>query len=243
MSINIEIAMPSEQFVEQYLSDLPFGGLFIPTTQFYGLGDPIHLSLTINQLECPVHINGTVAWHRRPRAWSSTLPSGIGFAFNETEQHKKNFLLQYASGKIKNRRFSGPRYMAEYPVKLLIDGTWSSAKTQNVGAGGLYILANDRVEKGSAIKATIYTDDSPTPTDCTLVITRIVKLRNQYALGTKFQRITPLIRKTFSKFPSQSKPTIANRPEKPQSRKKQGVSAPKLIRPKSNKHTIPIFKN
>ena len=78
--------------IELNLSFMPFiqnGGLFIPTPDFYTLGDSLVLHLMIPERKEPLTIQGKVVWVISKHALHYSVP-GIGIQF--TGQNAKSML-------------------------------------------------------------------------------------------------------------------------------------------------------
>jgi len=70
-----------------YMSFLKRGGLFIPTTRSYALGEEIFMLLTLMDEPERLQIAGTVAWVT-PVGAQGNKPQGIGVHFNDDESCK-----------------------------------------------------------------------------------------------------------------------------------------------------------
>lgn len=69
--------------IELNLSFMPFitqGGLFIPTDEFFPLGDNVTIHLSLPSKKEPLVIAGKVIWHTPKNALHHVLP-GIGIQF------------------------------------------------------------------------------------------------------------------------------------------------------------------
>jgi Tfp pilus assembly protein PilZ len=201
ISDSILLKCNTDQFFKVYLQDLPGGGLFIETNKYYGLGDSLEIHLDLEGLSDVVTIRGGVAWHRRPRAWQSVLPSGIGFEFAPEHRDLKEFLLEFCSGKVGERRKVGPRTTTEFPVKLLVDGSWSSAKAQNICDGGLFILTDERVVVGATVQMKLFMDNLSTPADCQSKLVWRSDNREIKGFGAQFKSMDHTLKKHLSTIP------------------------------------------
>ncbi len=204
VSDSIVVKYNTSQFLKGYLQDLPGGGLFIETQKFYGLGDSLEIHLSLEGLSEVVVIGGNVAWHRRPRAWQSTLPSGIGFEFASQHHALRKFLLEFSAGKVGDRRRVGPRTNKEFPIKLLINGSWSSAKAQNICDGGLFVLTDERVSVGATMQMKLFMDDLPQPADCKSRLVWLSDNREANGFGAQFKSMDHTLKRHLSTIPPAS---------------------------------------
>lgn len=194
---SIHAKVTKEQFWEAYLKDLPGGGLFVPANELYGLGEVLQLHLDLEGLRDQVLFMGSVAWHRRPRAWSSLLPSGIGFQFDVAEESKRDFLLKFVSGKVVDRRRSGPRRDTEHYSKIKIHGTWVPAKAINLSVGGVLLVTDEKIERGAMLHCMVYVDDTSAPIECHVQVERVDREDKLYVAGARLLRIPPGFRDVF----------------------------------------------
>ncbi len=204
VSDSIVVKYSTEQFLKGYLQDLPGGGLFIETQRFYGLGDSLEINLSLEGLSDVMTIKGNVAWHRRPRAWQSTLPSGIGFEFAPQHLGLKKFLLEFSAGKVGDRRKVGPRKNEEFPIKLLIGGSWSSAKAQNICDGGLFVLTEERVSVGATVQMKLFMDGLSQPADCKSQLVWLSDNREANGFGAQFKSMDHALKRQLSTIPPAS---------------------------------------
>ncbi|MBN2340001.1 MAG: PilZ domain-containing protein [Deltaproteobacteria bacterium] len=198
---SIHATVTKTQFLDSYLKDLPGGGLFLRTDEYFGLGDSLTLKLQLIGLRDVMELNGVVAWHRRPRAWSSSLPSGIGFQFQGEDEAKAAFLLKFAAGEVADRRRSGPRRNSEHESKLKINDTWVSARIMNLGAGGVMLVAEEKMERGETLSCMVYLDDSEMPQECSVQVERVEKEHGVYIAGARFMRLPQGLRHAFEEMP------------------------------------------
>ena len=200
-TLALHAVITKEQFLNCYLKDLPAGGLFLQTDEAFRLGDSILLKLQMVGLREEMEFKGIVAWHRRPRAWSSSLPSGIGFQFHTEEEAKKDFLLDFAAGKVADRRRSGPRHRAEHDCRVRIHDTWVAAKIANLGAGGVMLISDEKLEQGTTLPCVVYLDGGETAAECSVLVERVEKDQSTYVAGARFLRLPQGLRLAFEEMP------------------------------------------
>lgn len=231
MPATIKATISRTELQSLYLKDLPNGGLFIKTDGFFGLDDAIQVELDVPELGTPMLLTGKVAWHRRPRAWSSTLPSGIGFEFHRDSFGARDFLRGYAQGNQQDRRRGGVRRMDILAAKLKIEDSWHTATTRNVGVGGIMLECERELTEGTNLQCIVYSDDAPQPVDCNVIIDRVEKDGGLWVAAGHFQRTTPAIRRTFS-----APPPPANHIQKRAGARRPGNRS-KTITPMANQTT------
>ncbi|MBN2531118.1 MAG: PilZ domain-containing protein [Deltaproteobacteria bacterium] len=200
-TLALHAVITKEQFLDCYLKDLPAGGLFLQTEEAFHLGAPIVLKLQMVGLREELEFKGTVAWHRRPRAWSSSLPSGIGFQFHVEDQAKRDFLLKFAAGKVTDRRRSGPRRRAEHDCRVRIHDTWIPAKIANLGAGGVMLMSEEKLEQRTTLPCVVYLDGGDTAAECSVLVERVEKDQSTYVAGARFLRLPQGLRLAFEEMP------------------------------------------
>jgi len=94
----ISIAIKDKQAL--YMSYMPFienGGLFVPTTKDYALGDEMFLLVKIMDETEPVHISGKIAWISPPGALGNR-PRGVGVQFGGEDARATKDLIESKLG-------------------------------------------------------------------------------------------------------------------------------------------------
>ena len=94
----ISIAIKDKQAL--YMSYMPFienGGLFVPTTKDYALGDEMFLLVKIMDETEPVHISGKIAWISPPGALGNR-PRGVGVQFGGDDARATKDLIESKLG-------------------------------------------------------------------------------------------------------------------------------------------------
>ena len=79
---------------------MPFienGGLFVPTTKDYALGDEMFLLVRIMDETEPVHISGKIAWISPPGALGNR-PRGVGVQFAGDDARATKDLIESKLG-------------------------------------------------------------------------------------------------------------------------------------------------
>lgn len=94
----ISIAIKNKQAL--YMSYMPFvenGGLFVPTSKEYKLGDEMFLLVKIIDEVEPVYISGKVVWISPPDELGNR-PTGVGVQFNGEDAKKTVNLIESKLG-------------------------------------------------------------------------------------------------------------------------------------------------
>lgn len=89
-----------------YAAYMPFvknGGLFIPTSKPYRLGDEVFLLLTLMEEPEKIPVAGKVVWIT-PRGAGGTRAAGIGVQFNEEGVVARKKIETYLAGALQSDR-------------------------------------------------------------------------------------------------------------------------------------------
>lgn len=93
-----------EMLYAAYMSFVKNGGLFIPTSRHYSLGDPVFMMLSLVEDRERIPISGKVIWITPPHSEGNRAP-GIGVQFDDSD----NGLIQkkietYLAGAIESEK-------------------------------------------------------------------------------------------------------------------------------------------
>jgi type IV pilus assembly protein PilZ len=89
-----------------YAAYMPFikgGGLFIPTSKPYNLGDEVFILLNLMEEPEKLPIAGKVVW-LTPKGAQSNRATGIGIQFNEDAEVAKSKIETYLAGSLNSDR-------------------------------------------------------------------------------------------------------------------------------------------
>lgn len=89
-----------------YAAYMPFirnGGLFIPTSKTYRLGDEVFMLLSLMDEPEKIPVAGKVVWVT-PRGAQGNRAAGMGVQFNETDNVARNKIETYLAGALKSDR-------------------------------------------------------------------------------------------------------------------------------------------
>lgn len=105
-----------EDFDEAYNSELPHGGLFVPTTTPLKVGEDVVVEIFCEGLPNKIMIRGEV------KSWRPALPrlrvrAGALVAFPVEEDEKRSFLLAALSGEVVPRKRRHTRIPVDVPVR------------------------------------------------------------------------------------------------------------------------------
>lgn len=86
-----------------YMSFVKGGGLFIPTTKNYELGDEVFMILNLMEETEKLSVSGKVVWIT-PNGSQGNKASGIGVQFNEEGAPVRNKIETYLAGLLQSER-------------------------------------------------------------------------------------------------------------------------------------------
>ncbi|MFD2228691.1 MULTISPECIES: PilZ domain-containing protein [Alkalimarinus] len=89
-----------------YAAYMPFiknGGLFIPTSKSYNLGDEVFLLLNLMDEPEKIPVAGKVIWVT-PKGAQGNRAAGIGVQFNGEDETAKNKIETYLAGSLNSDR-------------------------------------------------------------------------------------------------------------------------------------------
>ena len=140
-------------FLEAYNEDLPFGGLFCPTTRALEEEEDVVVEIHFPGLPNKMMVRGSVVW------WRTALPrlrvrAGAMVAFNELEREKKDFILEIASG----QRTSGiKRKHPRIPIQMKVmwrpadSPTLRESELHEISIGGALLITEEELKSGDDI--------------------------------------------------------------------------------------------
>ena len=91
-----------------YAAYMPFvknGGLFIPTSKSYSLGDEVFMLLTLMDEPEKIPVAGKVIWITPPGAQGNRT-AGIGVQFTEEDDIANNKIENYLAGSLESDRLT-----------------------------------------------------------------------------------------------------------------------------------------
>ena len=86
-----------------YMSFLKNGGLFVPTTRSYRLGDEVFLLLSLMDEPEKLPVAGKVVWVT-PKGAGGTKAAGIGVQFNDQDDVARSKIETYLAGALQSDR-------------------------------------------------------------------------------------------------------------------------------------------
>ena len=87
---------------------MPFvknGGLFIPTSKHYQLGDEVFMLLKLMDEPEKIPVAGKVVWVT-PKGAQGNKVAGVGVQFNDEDELARNKIETYLAGAIKSDRMT-----------------------------------------------------------------------------------------------------------------------------------------
>jgi len=91
-----------------YAAYMPFvknGGLFIPTSKHYQLGDEVFMLLQLMDEPEKIPVAGKVVWVT-PKGAQGNKVAGVGVQFNDEDELARNKIETYLAGAIKSDRMT-----------------------------------------------------------------------------------------------------------------------------------------
>lgn len=192
------------EFLEAYNEDLPFGGLFCPTTRALEEDDPVVVELHFPGLPNKMLMRGQVVW------WRSALPrlrvrAGAMVTFLEEESQKRDFILSSAEGQtteaIKRRH---PRIPVEMNVRWRLGETsqYQQSLLRDISIGGALLVTEHPLQQDDEIILELITPGGASP----IAIAGRVTYGAEGGIGVKFiyrdgggsQRLREVIRRLLS---------------------------------------------
>lgn len=89
-----------------YAAYMPFiknGGLFIPTSKSYRLGDEVFMLLNLMDEPEKIPVAGKVTWIT-PKGAQGNRTAGVGVQFNDADNTARNMIETYLVGALKSDR-------------------------------------------------------------------------------------------------------------------------------------------
>jgi type IV pilus assembly protein PilZ len=86
-----------------YMPYLKGGGIFIPTTKTYGLGDEVFMLLNLMDEPEKIPVAGKVVWIT-PKGAQGNRAAGVGVQFNDGDNAARNKIETYLAGALKSDR-------------------------------------------------------------------------------------------------------------------------------------------
>jgi Tfp pilus assembly protein PilZ len=144
------------EFEKIYTHEPDGGGVFIETDEEYVLGELVRIYLCFPDIPEGISLRGKVVWRRPPTRVRTALLPGIGVSLSDEYQSQRNFLIDYATGRVEPRRQKDRRIPADFPLEFKAINRWISGRTLNISREGLYVLTNVSVLPGTEIDLRLY---------------------------------------------------------------------------------------
>jgi Tfp pilus assembly protein PilZ len=136
-----------------YQTDMPHGGLFIPTRKKLEVGSQLVVDPRFPELRTPVLLKSLLTW-RRAGSRSANLRAGLCVELMASEHRKRDFLLGVARGEIIDLAHRRHRRL---PVEIQVEWHEKSGRStyvstlDDVGEGGAFVRTTDFVPVGSGV--------------------------------------------------------------------------------------------
>jgi Tfp pilus assembly protein PilZ len=188
------------EFEKIYMHEPVGGGIFIATDVEYVLDELVRIYLCFPDIPEGIPVRGKVVWRRPPTTGRSALLPGIGVSLSEEYQPQRDFLIDYATGRVEPRRQKDRRIAAGFPVEFKAQSKWISARTLNISREGLYILTNVSVLPGTDLDMRLYFRGTGSPE---FYRGKVAWEKNDHpnmGIGVEFEFQSPRQRKIVSDF-------------------------------------------
>lgn len=201
-----------QEFAEIFLPDLaPVGGVFVHTDREYSLGESLRIYLFFPEIPEGILLFGRVAWRRLPTKWRSALLPGIGVSLYENCRERLDFLLNFCTGELDDRRRRGKRIPGNFRVKYLLSGHWILASAKNISREGIFINTTTKILPATPLEMKLYIDKPQS----TIRYHGKVAWRHQNGdgagIGVQFQFTNPVGRNRILRFVRDSEDDINKR--------------------------------
>ncbi len=199
------------EFEENYLPDLPEGGVFVETVNDYFVGEQVELYLCFPEIPQGVPLRGTVIWRRPPTKWRSALRPGIGVRFDPSDQEQRDFLLSFCNGDLDAKRGRNRRVPADFRVEFSTTDTWVAARALNISRDGLFITTDATLPLNSLVQMKLFLDESAPPD---LYFGRVAWQCDETTgsgIGVEFKFKSPIRRKKIHRFVEKSEDKLIQR--------------------------------
>jgi len=171
--------------LEDYLKDLVHGGLFVPTTRALVEGQDVVVSVRFGRRSSPVLLRGVVAW-RRTGKHSTKTRAGVGVAFLEGEQAKRDYILGCAQG-------AGPmesgrkhqRLPIDLPVQWQVPGSREEqiGVMRDIGKGGAFVSSSTLLRNGLDVVLLVAPPGAEVPTPVSARVAWVKQTANDTPLN------------------------------------------------------------
>ncbi|HJZ88660.1 MAG TPA: PilZ domain-containing protein [Polyangia bacterium] len=151
------------EFLEHYDGVFPWGGLLVPTRTVVAADEPLIVEVAFPELPNHVLLRGRAVDRDEDRG-------GLVVRFLHSEEQKKEFLLQVASGE---QRAIWQRRHRRFPVRLRVafgvEGGSSTvhAHTEDLSAGGIFLRTPMTLSVRTPVALTVDPADGSPPIEVT----------------------------------------------------------------------------
>lgn len=190
----------SRMFMQDYLRDLPGGGVFVETTEPFEIGERVALLLLFPEIPEGLQLSCEVAWRRQPAKWRSSLAPGIGVAFGTANRSRVEFLLDYCQGQLSAARKPGRRIPVDLRVDIVDEAERISGRIKDISRGGVFIVTDRQFNLDALVELDLYLDNEDSPERYKGRVAWHRSSGNDAGVGIEFQFGAPIRRQRISRF-------------------------------------------
>lgn len=199
----------NRMFLQDYLRELPGGGMFVSTNDDFEQGERVKLVLVFPEIPEGLKLDGEVAWRRQPARWRSSLEPGIGLSFGNANRSRVEFLLDYCRGELSAARKSGRRIPVDLPVDILDSAQRISGRIKDISRGGVFISTDRSFHRDAVIEMDLYLESEAAPERYAGRVAWLKDGAEDFGVGVEFLFRAPIRRRRISRFVEQIERLIA----------------------------------
>jgi len=199
----------NRMFMQDYLRELPGGGLFVETSESFEIEERVQALLVFPEIPEGLKLECSVAWRRKPTKWRSSLAPGIGLAFGTGNRSRVEFLLDYCRGELSASRKKGRRIPVDLQVDIVDSTERISGRIRDISRGGVFVSTDRRFDRDALIELDLYLDSSDTPERYSGRVAWLRAGEAESGVGIEFLFRAPIRRQRISQFVSRIERLIA----------------------------------
>lgn len=199
-----------EQFLDNYLRDLPGGGVFVATEEEFLPGEVVEVQVGFPEIPEGLLFEGRIAWRRAPARWRSALRPGVGVSFGCKQRSRLEFLLDFCKGELVKIRKPGRRVPAAFRVDILRGEMRYTGLSRDISRGGVFILTDQPLHPSEEVELDLFFPGLDSPQR---FLGKVVWRRpggQDAGVGVRFEFRTPLRRRQIDNLVSSIEGRLAS---------------------------------